>query len=102
VEFRRGAPVLGSVPETGAWLCGVTGPFVSGFVSVARTVGAEAVALSWVKEIRFEVIALRPVRALGATVPVRADDEFVPAVCRVVHRSGLRLYLGRPNKSNRS
>jgi len=66
-------------------------------VGVEGAVGAEVVALIWVKEISFEVIALRPAWAVWIAVPVRADDEFVPAVYRVVHRSGLRLYLGRPN-----
>src|SRR5678816_172021 len=47
----------------------------------------------WVEEGGFRGIVTRP---------LRADEEFVPAVCRVVHRSGVRLYLGRPNKSNRS
>lgn len=88
-------------PKTGASLCGVVGPFVSGFasgiVSVARAVGAEVVTPVWVEEGGFEVIITRPMRALGVAVPVRADDEFVAAVYRVVHRSRLRLYLGRPN-----
>ena len=87
--------------KRGASLCGVVGHFVSGFasgfVSVARAVGAEVVSPIWVEEGGFEVIVTRPMRALGVAVPVRADDEFVAAVYRVVHRNGLRLYLGRPN-----
>ena len=97
VEFRRGAAVRIRFAQTGAWLCGVTGLFVSGFVSVVRAVGTNVVPPLWVEEVGFEVIATRPLRALGIAVPVRADDEFVPAVYGVLHRSGLRLYLGRPN-----
>jgi len=62
------SPLCIQFAQTGAWLCGVTGRFDSGFVSVARAVGADAVALIWVKEIRFEVIALRPARTIGVAV----------------------------------
>jgi len=66
-------------------------------VGVEGAVGAEVVTLIWVKEISFEVIALRPAWAVWIAVPVRADDEFVPAVRGVFHRSGIALIPGRPN-----
>ena len=75
----------------------MSGLLLGGRVGVEGAVGAEVVALIWVKEISFEVIVLRPAWAVWIAVPVRPDDEFVAAVYRVVHRSGLRLYLGRPN-----